>query len=462
MSTHAERILDDLSGWELSGGRPGWAPPARLLEDLARLAGAPADGRAITDPPGPGELSCGAAVCRWERDVIQAAEQTGTPICRKARWPKAAPFALFLSHDVDQIHDRELFRWLGDINHLRRHGLGRERGDGGACLRRILRPLMHPADPYDQFAAIRRIEGKHGWKSTFFLLEDKYWARMGGRFRWTDPAFARISRFLLEDACELGIHGSAYSHAEPDWWQQTARRFSELYGRPALGARNHYLKLQTPQTWMGQSRAGLRYDSTLGFPNQLGAPRGFCFPFQALAASGSERPRLIELPLSIMDQTLFRYLNLDGEGAFQQARDCLSRIIGIGGLAVLLWHNNFFHEEEYGEWEQTYERLLDWLAPHHPWVARGCDIAAWWEARASASLVSVETASGGKEWRLTVAEAVENFAVEIFGLRDGEEIEGDAGRLEAGKNARPAVWLFPKLGAGETTCFRTRRTSDRH
>jgi hypothetical protein len=442
------RILADLFGRALSGGTPSDHSPTGLQEDLSTWLSMTSAG---------GEVDWGEAFSTWERSVIQAAKQNGELFCRKARWPRAAPFAAFLSHDVDQVHDREIFRWLGDVNHLRRHLFAGERGDRKACLRRILRPLIRPADPYDQFASIRRIEGKHGWKSTFFLLEDKYWARMGGRFKWTDREFRRISRYLLDEGCELGIHGSAYSHDAPQWWQGICARFSSVYGESAVGARNHYLKLQVPQTWESQRRAGLLYDSTLGFPDRLGAPGGFCFPFRVPSAREDEPHPLIEIPLSVMDQTLFRYLNLDGEGAFDEARGQLSTIIAVGGLAVLLWHNNFFHEEEYREWEQTYERLLDWLAPQKPWVACGRDIATWWEARCSARLTSVGSGAAEKAWQLTCGRPVDHLAVEIFGIRAGDEVEGNVRFVEVRKEAGGTVLLFPHLDAGATACFHVRR-----
>ena len=423
------RIATEVFGWELSGGASAFPSPGDSRE----------------------------ALLEQERGVLHAATRNGELFCRKARWPRAAPFAVFLSHDVDQIHDRELFRWLGDLNHLRRHWLAGERGDGRACLRRIIRPWIRPADPYDQFAAIRRIEGRHGWPSTFFLLEDRYWARMGGRFRWTDRAFRRISRFLLDEGCELGIHGSAYSHDDPQWWKGICARFSSLYGEPPAGARNHYLKLRVPQTWESQRGAGLRYDSTFGFPDRLGAAGGMCFPFRASSEREGESSGLVELPLSVMDQTLFRYLGLDGEGAFAEARDHLSGIIAAGGLAVLLWHNNFFQEEEYREWEQTYERLLDWLAPQKPWVACGRDIAAWWDARASVQVVSMEAGSAGKAWRLTCGKPVDQLAIEVFGTRAGDEVEGSVEFGEVRKEAGRTVLLFPRMDAGATASFSIRR-----
>ena len=61
-----------------------------------------------------------------------------------ARWPGAARFALFLSHDVDQIHDRELFRLLADVNHVRRCCFNGENGNVRLALRRIGRSLLRP------------------------------------------------------------------------------------------------------------------------------------------------------------------------------------------------------------------------------------------------------------------------------------------------------------------------------
>ena len=405
------------------------------------------------------DVDWGKVISKWECSVISTAKQDGKLLCRKARWPNASPFAVFLSHDIDQIHDRELFRWLGDINHLRRHLQGIERAELSACIRRIIRPIVRPVDPFDQFASIRQIEGKHGWCSSFFLLEDKYWARMGGRFKWTDPKFMRISRFLLDEGCELGIHGSAYSHDDPQWWHDISSRFYSLYGEAPVGARNHYLKLSVPQTWQSQASAGLLYDSTYGLPDRIGAPNGLCFPFRVpLSQNQQQQNGLIELPMSVMDQTLFRYMNLDGDSAFSAASRELSKIIEVGGLAVLLWHNNFFNEPEYREWEETYERLLDWLAPQNPWVACGRDIAAWWDARLSASLIALGDVDSGKSWQLIAGKSLDNFSVEIFGTRVGDDVVSDVPFTEVQKDSDSIILNFPHLEAKETAIFRVRRT----
>ena len=90
------------------------------------------------------------------------------------RWPDNRPFALFLSHDVDQIHDRELFRILADLNHVRRMITQGERGNLRLALRRVARALVAPKPAEKDFGTILEIEARHGFRSTFFVLHDSY------------------------------------------------------------------------------------------------------------------------------------------------------------------------------------------------------------------------------------------------------------------------------------------------
>ena len=104
-----------------------------------------------------------------------------------SQWPHGASFALFLSHDVDQIHDRELFRVLADVNHVRRRLLNGENGDVALAVRRIARSLLRPKPAALDVQTILNIEARHGFRSTWFLLHDKYWARQGSRYSFNRP-----------------------------------------------------------------------------------------------------------------------------------------------------------------------------------------------------------------------------------------------------------------------------------
>jgi len=302
---------------------------------------------------------------------------------------------------------------------------------------------------------MRAIERAHGWHSTFFLLEDRYWARKGGRFRWDDPVFQRISAFLTVEGCELGIHGSAYRHDDPAWWKGSQERFAGLYEAPAEGARNHYLTLRVPGTWLSQLGAGIRYDSTFGYADHLGAPAGFAFPFAVgTQVEDGHRVPLIELPVTIMDQTVFRYSALRGEGAFAACRTALDTVRQLGGLVTLLWHNNFFAEEEYVEWEDVYGRLLEAMAPDRPWSACGRDIARWWTVRRQLRLIAEDALADSRVWRIDAGACIGDAAIEVFGADDGALIECDVEHRIERRGSGATVVHLPRLDVGRCATLR--------
>lgn len=302
-------------------------------------------------------------------------------------WPEGRSFALFLSHDVDQIHDRELFRVLADLNHVRRIWMQGEKGNAALALRRVARALVAPKPAEQDFETILAIEARHGFHSTFFVLHDPYWSRNGPRYRLTCPEIRRIAACIHGAGCEIGLHGgvSCFNQAEGYWESREALR--EKLGVEAVGIRNHFLRFSGAETWAAQEAAGFRYDATFGFADQLGPREGRMFPFFP------EHRDILELPLTVMDVTLFRNLGLEGEAALDAAWQAIEPVAQAGGLVTLLWHNNYFTEPEYRDWQWTYEQLLERLAARKPWCATGAEIEKWWRSN--------QSAVGGEGLRLT-------------------------------------------------------------
>lgn len=295
-------------------------------------------------------------------------------------WPGGAPFALFLSHDVDQVHDRGFYRALGDLNHLRRVSVGNEPGDARACARRIGRSLFAPKPLQRPFETLRRIEEHHGWRSTFFFLEGSRWSRYGSRYSLEDSRVRALGRMLLDGGCEIGVHGGWYDLDSPTGYRRSAERVKEAFGIRPVGIRNHYLRLSGEATWSAQVDAGYEYDSTFGWADRPGHRDGKTHPFMPFIDSTPDRNRFVVLPLVVMDTSLFRYLKLDCRQAVAEVTRLADLSERAGGLLSLLWHNNFFDEPEYAEWEEAYRIVLERLASRRPYCGTGAEIAAWWRA----------------------------------------------------------------------------------
>ena len=296
------------------------------------------------------------------------------PLTRLCTWPGGRPFALFLSHDVDQIHDRELFRVLADANHIRRRMMDGESGHIGLAGLRLARSIFRPKPALKDFTTLLEMEGRHGFRSTFFLLHDKYWARHGGRYSLQCPEIQNIGRMILAAGGELGVHGGYYRFNDVFRYHESLKAIESSFGVRPSGIRNHLLRFSYPETWRAQAAAGFTYDATYGLPGELGPRGGWPFPFETCDVSKGELLNLMALPITVMDATLFRHLRLEGEAALEKAWRAVEGVIGVGGMVSLLWHNNYFNEPEYWDWQMVYEELLNRLAPLKPWCATGAEI----------------------------------------------------------------------------------------
>lgn len=296
-------------------------------------------------------------------------------------WPGGAKFALFLSHDIDKIHDREFFYVLAALNRVRRILLGRERGQAGLALQRLLRALVSPKPPEMDFKTILDIEARHGFRSTFFVLHDRRWRRRGARYDVDSPAMKRIAKMILEAGGEIGLHGGYYRFNQADGYRQSRDALRRALGVEAVGIRNHFLRFSGPETWRAQAAAGFQYDSTFGHSDRAGPRDGRMQPFFPDDPETGRKMGLLELPLTVMDMTLFRNPNHDGPAALEAAWQAILPVIQAGGLVTLLWHNDYFNEREFQDWQWTYEQLLARLAEAKPWCATGAEIAEWCRSR---------------------------------------------------------------------------------
>ncbi len=185
-----------------------------------------------------------------------------------ALWPDGARFALFLSHDVDQAYDRELFGLIGEANHLRRVWFCGKPGSRTQGLGRIARGLVRPRPPGQAIDEILSIDGGLGFRSTFFLLEDGTFSHLGGRYRYSDPAVRRIASSIVDAGCEMAVHGAYHNADDSGRYWPRSRSLRGAFGREPVGARNHYLRRAPAQ--VGHS-VSPRTNALLSPPSAHGA-----------------------------------------------------------------------------------------------------------------------------------------------------------------------------------------------
>jgi peptidoglycan/xylan/chitin deacetylase (PgdA/CDA1 family) len=330
------------------------------------------------------------AAAELDKRVSAWAARHGLTPAPIARWKNDARFAVVLSHDVDdlRLHSTdEALRLLNRANTPWSYALRKG-------VMQLIRSYWGPKtgdDPYWRFDQWAAEEDKHGFRSTFFVFPPKPAAphQFDPLYRLEDPMrfegemqpFSSALRKLAERGFEIGLHASYCSHLSAERLHEEKGQIESAIGRPIAGIRQHFLRFEMPETWRAQQEAGFAYDSTLGYNEALGFRAGIAAPYRPWDPHLDQAMDLLELPLTVMDGTLFRTLLLNGEQAARRTVEQLEIVENAGGLAVLLWHPNGAAEEYFPGWWPSYKEVLDYLSGRSVWVATAGEIDAWWRER---------------------------------------------------------------------------------
>jgi hypothetical protein len=285
-------------------------------------------------------------------------------------YPGGERFLVALTHDVDVLGAggmRTAARKLaGGLAHRSR----RRFREGTAFALDAVRG-RDPAYPLEAM-----LDAEAGRGSTCFFLTCQDDPRDGYPERYR-PAFGGAVERTKAAGLEVGLHASYRAREAPGG---VAEQAQALPG--AHGLRHHYLR-SAPERLAAELReAGLRYDSSIGWPSLPGLRAGTPYPYRLWDAERREEGGW-ELPLAVMDATLAeeRYLGLDAEAAFDAAVAAFEPVAEHGGAVALLWHPPMHHPRLSNGYDGVYRRLLAWIEERAGWAGSASQALDRWETR---------------------------------------------------------------------------------
>ncbi len=282
--------------------------------------------------------------------------------------PPRSGFTVALTHDIDTP-----WRWSG------RAALRAAAAQGKAALRerRASDVLAEAAglaavpvhrlrgtDPNWTFERMRKIERRHGGRSTHFLMAGQAHRLDGVDAAAYDRLRGRIVRVVAEGGDEVGLHPSYTTSDDPHRLAAEKHLLEGLTGGPVASVRFHFLRHDTHRTLPALPRLGFRLDSSQGYPDRPGLRAGFSHPYRPFDLAADRPVNLIELPLAVMDATLqdAHYLGLSPGAGLARATAVLEQVARSGGAVAILWHNNRFSRTYGRGWDRCYDRLLGWIS----------------------------------------------------------------------------------------------------
>jgi peptidoglycan/xylan/chitin deacetylase (PgdA/CDA1 family) len=239
--------------------------------------------------------------------------------------------------------------------------------------------LLKGEKAYWNFDKIVEIEEKHDVRSTFFFLNEQdlfkdrplasilnpsEWVLYYSSYRVLDPPIAEVIRRLDRGSWEIGLHGSYQSYERGDLIRKEKQTLEAVLGHKIVGVRQHYLRLNIPNTWNLQREAGFDYDSSYGPHRRVETCMEWISPFHPFNTN------FVVIPVTIMDGYLFSTCGNDLNLAWERCLEILKWASKNRGVATVLWHSQQFSEQEFPGWPKIYEKIIvegkrmnAWIAP---------------------------------------------------------------------------------------------------
>lgn len=281
-------------------------------------------------------------------------------------YPDGRRFAVCLTHDIDCIYiSRDCI--LDVLNNV-----GSQPGARKAfALRMPLYLLRQRGNPIWNFESIMELERKYGAKSTFFFMAGD--RDLGRAVNYRIEALKDDLRQIRAAGWGIGLHCGYHSYDCLEELQAEKLRLENVLGEEISGCRNHYLRFRVPDTWELLREAGFKYDATFGYADFAGFRNGMCYPFKPFNLNTGKPIDIWEIPLAIMDGTLFEYMSLDAGGAWEIARQLIDTAKSLGGVISILWHNTYM----LGEKLKFYRKILDYCQEKNAWMTSCDELFRW-------------------------------------------------------------------------------------
>ena len=313
----------------------------------------------------------------------------------KPVWPDGKAFAVCLTHDVDTISAFSLLKsvrarrlqWTKEpLVHKKFKCLFSFVADLARSLKRSWE--RDPLHCYERWLEAEKEVSAH---STFFFWPG--WSSIGRRHT-TDCSYelfdsvefdhqkvsaGEMIQELDRRGWEVGLHPSWYSFNSLEELKRQKNALENVVHNEIVSVRQHCLHHDIRNTPRIHAAAGFKYDSTLGFNDNVGFRFGTCYPWFLYDLKAEEQLPVMEIPLILQDGAMLnpnKGLRLDEYAAFNYVVQIAEAVEKVGGVLTLLWHTNHIIDQA---WWNLYVRILKYLKHKDVWFASVKEIGEWWK-----------------------------------------------------------------------------------
>tara|TARA_Y100000991_G_C21970785_1_gene349329 strand:- start:1500 stop:2798 length:1299 start_codon:yes stop_codon:yes gene_type:complete len=216
------------------------------------------------------------------------------------------------------------------------------------------------SDPYDTFQDQMSINEKYNVDVVYFFLLANYGTN-DKNCSVNSRKFQLLIKHLADHA-KIGIHPSYASNKSFDILTLEKNRLENILKKEVTLSRQHFLKLEIPNTYRNLLELSITDDYTMGYASHLGFRASICTPFYFYDIEVESSTNLKVHPFSVMDATLKYYLNLHPNEALANIQTIIDEIKNVNGHFISVWHNETWSDyKEWSGWSYLYEQMLEYI-----------------------------------------------------------------------------------------------------
>jgi hypothetical protein len=212
-------------------------------------------------------------------------------------------------------------------------------------------------DPYDTYDLLAEMQRKYNLQMIYFFLLGDY-AENDKNVSITSKKFQSLISYI-SDYWETGIHPSYESNRIPSRLKLEQSRLKKIIKKDITKSRQHFLKLNFPQTYRTLIDADITDDYTMGFSGEIGFRAGICTPFYFFDLERDLETNLRIHPFAVMDATLKYYMKIKPTEVLSFVAPIIREIKNVNGTFITIWHNESLSDKKPWEgWRGVYEDVL--------------------------------------------------------------------------------------------------------
>jgi hypothetical protein len=320
---------------------------------------------------------------------------TGMPIVQKGIYPKNSRGTICLTHDLDFIIGDDPKPYVSELIHNFRVGGTIPKiimvlvsiilnlpviqvSPLSLIPKTLLEKLVEQSSTWN-FWDYLRIEKSFNATSSFYFLPRQ--SSKDSDYTFEMPLVIKLIKAVKDQGCEVGLHTSFNSYFSLERMRQEKNRLERISRSTVIGVRNHFLRLRIPTTWQIQDELGFDYDTTYGYARTIGFRAGTGLPYN-LCVDSNQILRLLEVPLVIMDRTLFDELKLSYNQALKICKEIIDTAARYDSLVTILWHHNLDYRKAY---LCFYAEILRYAQRQGLLCTSVAQMVRWWKMRRQVS-----------------------------------------------------------------------------